>query len=698
MIATLVPYLSISCEFQGEKYEVETFSDTRDQLKIEIRHCSSGEEWHVQLTAAYVEELTRKTGNFKRFDTFCSMIQSALSQRTNTLSLDLVSYDDLEALRQTSLKSRILNSSSPTVPMRNNRYYFILSYVTEFDKIHYPIPLTYVGSLSLEACRELIRKLRAKLYGKKELTPNSAGLLLTTDAHKTILQLQAQNKALMQELEMLRNQVNAYKNSEMTVTGNELRNFGVPEELRVLVNSLETELFNEKSKNSRQLNEYRREIAHLQAELSSSSAYQRNLNRRIEQLNNELSVFKRRRPLCPKETRPFTWGIRSASAGLPHSTPHLVPSRDNYEKSRETGHRSRRDSQLRGGSLDLVQMTRNSNSVCASTIAARPNFLPTGFVQPVRRVGSASPHLCRPSGTPVCESVRYRLNNISRSRDPSPLSLKTSKSPLPRSRSCSEDRAVYGYGKSTRRFDPTAYVRERELRKQERELKRRAERQAQLSSNNFAHGHNNLDPWRTHCIPTTVTHGTRASSVDRSPNVRANIRSNLSSSALSSSCDSLDSRPARPRRARNCGSSHQSIGLNSAFHGYCPRLLQQTVRSSNLQTTSPNGSVCTPSRHHIPGSLHQTNSLLQRKRSPSIVNNRASSVVSLNDSMNSVENGSDIVSYRNSRLQDSKRRPARSCNHPKNSLQSEDQNDDLEEIDRRLNILQDFFQKYLSNT
>lgn len=151
-----------------------------------------------------------------------------------------------------------------------------------------------------------------------------------------------------------------------------------------------------------------------------------------------------RRPLCPKETRPFTWGIRSASAGLPHSTPHLVPSRDNYEKSRETGHRSRRDSQLRGGSLDLVQMTRNSNSVCASTIAARPNFLPTGFVQPVRRVGSASPHLCRPSGTPVCESVRYRLNNISRSRDPSPLSLKTSKSPLPRSRSCSEDRAVYG--------------------------------------------------------------------------------------------------------------------------------------------------------------------------------------------------------------------------------------------------------------
>lgn len=98
----------------------------------------------------------------------------------------------------------------------------------------------------------------------------------------------------MQELEMLRNQVNAYKNSEMTVTGNELRNFGVPEELRVLVNSLETELFNEKSKNSRQLNEYRREIAHLQAELSSSSAYQRNLNRRIEQLNNELSVFKRR--------------------------------------------------------------------------------------------------------------------------------------------------------------------------------------------------------------------------------------------------------------------------------------------------------------------------------------------------------------------------------------------------------------------
>ncbi|TPP66186.1 hypothetical protein FGIG_03031 [Fasciola gigantica] len=696
MIAALVPYLVATCQFQGEAYEVETFSDTHDQLKIEIRHSGSGEEWHVQLTAAYVEELTRKTGNFKRFDTFCAMIQSALSQRSSALNLDLVSYDDLEALRQSKLKSRILNAANSTIPLKNNRYYMILSYVTEFDKIHYPIPLTYVGCLSIEACRELIRKLRAKLYGEKAHVTKPVDSLLTTDSGNTILQLQTQNKALMQELEMLRSQVDVYERSKMNGFGDEFREFGVPEELRVLVNNLETELLNEKNKNSRQIIEYRREVARLQAELSSSNACQRNMSRRIEQLTNELAVFKRRRPPCQQETRPFALGIRSVSAGLPHSTPHMLPPKNNYDRSHQTGHLSRRDSQLRGGSLDLAQMTRNNNAVHPDSIGASPSFVPKGFSQPVRRAGSASPHLYRPTATPLCESIRYRLNSISRSREPSPLSFRASRSPLSRSRSCSEDRTAHGYEKSTHRFDPTAYVRERQRQKQEREMKRQAERQAQLSANTLAHGHTNLDPWRSRYTPSGLSHDTRASSMGRSPGVMAVRHSDFLSPALSSSCDSLASRSARPSRERNRSSSHQSGTLRVAPGGYCPRLMRQTVRSPNLQASSPDDSIFTPSQRHKRGSLHQGNTSRHRNRSPSLLNNRTSPILSLQNSVNSVEDGSDIDSNQSSRLQESKRKSGRASNRPKKPLRLGDRNDELEEIDRRLNVLQDFFQKYLN--
>lgn len=42
-----------------------------------------------------IEELTRKTGNFKRFPIFVNMLLSAISQRSDAVFIDLLTTSDL---------------------------------------------------------------------------------------------------------------------------------------------------------------------------------------------------------------------------------------------------------------------------------------------------------------------------------------------------------------------------------------------------------------------------------------------------------------------------------------------------------------------------------------------------------------------------------------------------------------------------
>lgn len=51
----------------------------------------------VNLLAPFadVEEITHKTGNFKKFAVFVRMLLSALQQRSDSVFVDLLTYSDL---------------------------------------------------------------------------------------------------------------------------------------------------------------------------------------------------------------------------------------------------------------------------------------------------------------------------------------------------------------------------------------------------------------------------------------------------------------------------------------------------------------------------------------------------------------------------------------------------------------------------
>jgi hypothetical protein len=48
---------------------------------------------------ADVEDITQKTGNYKKFSVFVQMLTSALAQRSESVFVDLLTYTDLEMLK-----------------------------------------------------------------------------------------------------------------------------------------------------------------------------------------------------------------------------------------------------------------------------------------------------------------------------------------------------------------------------------------------------------------------------------------------------------------------------------------------------------------------------------------------------------------------------------------------------------------------
>lgn len=106
-----------------------------------------------------IEELTGKTGNFKRFAVFARMVHSAVTQASDSVTLDLLTPSDLEALRA-KRAGRQGSAAAPegsSVSFDPHKRYLIVTYVAEYDRVHYPLPLS---EEPLPAPADMARELR----------------------------------------------------------------------------------------------------------------------------------------------------------------------------------------------------------------------------------------------------------------------------------------------------------------------------------------------------------------------------------------------------------------------------------------------------------------------------------------------------------------------------------------------------------
>ncbi|ETV88245.1 hypothetical protein, variant 3 [Aphanomyces astaci] len=187
--------------FHGVEYYVHVWVES-DELHVQVEEQSvkggaDSDRWGAHFPSLYIEELTKKTGNFKRFYTFVNMLMSALQHKSESVFIDLLTYSDLELYRKRKLGKSAPSTKLPDpVAALNNKRYLILTYAVEFDRVHYPLPLNFVETPSPAMLQRTIRRLKQTLLETRTSS-------IDDPANKTLASMQAENASLRLRIQQL---------------------------------------------------------------------------------------------------------------------------------------------------------------------------------------------------------------------------------------------------------------------------------------------------------------------------------------------------------------------------------------------------------------------------------------------------------------------------------------------------------------
>ncbi|XP_030294859.1 centrosomal protein CCDC61 isoform X6 [Sparus aurata] len=268
--------------FRGVEFSVKVELD-KGLLIVEISDSATADQWRGDFDPAYIEDLTRKTGNFKQFPIFCSMLESAVRKTSDSVTLDLLTYSDLELLRNRKAgvvsRPRGNQQSSALTAKR----YLILIYTVEFDRIHYPLPLPYVGKPDPAALQKEVRALRAELNTVASHGVNKSAELEIQRLRSELALVREEKEAMAKVLERLQ------------VSGS--GSTAGPEDWRTrdVVRTLEEQLGKERAKSQRSASKRCQEQRLLTEQLEELRASERALRIRVKSLTNELALLRRGR-------------------------------------------------------------------------------------------------------------------------------------------------------------------------------------------------------------------------------------------------------------------------------------------------------------------------------------------------------------------------------------------------------------------
>nr|AAH99047.1 MGC115653 protein [Xenopus laevis] len=348
------------CVFRGLEHAVR-IRVTGDRLEVEVEDAVTTEQWRGEFDAQFIEDLTHKTGNFKQFSIFCNMLHSALTQSSESVTLDLLTYADLELLRHRKAGGASRQAPPPKSSALSSKRYLILIYSVEFDRIHYPLPLPYVGKPDPVYLRQVIRELKEELAALRVSTGDGSR--------------ESEVRRLREELLRV---VNEKREAEIALE--RLQDVEIPSSkeashVRILkraVETLEAELQKERIRSQRAATKRREECRQLQEQLDEARASERTLRLKVKSLSNELAMYKRGR-VTPTGPSPQS---RAGSVGL-------APTHRSGSRGEAGTRRERSTSRERSGrsSCERRSLTRQPR-LSPSPVGLRPpRFDPTAYVK-----------------------------------------------------------------------------------------------------------------------------------------------------------------------------------------------------------------------------------------------------------------------------------------------------------------------------
>ncbi|EGZ10393.1 hypothetical protein PHYSODRAFT_519350 [Phytophthora sojae] len=201
---------SAALEFHGARFVV-TLQVQQQLLHLQVEAADAAAAppsvWTGRFPASDIEQLTRQTGNSKRFPVFVQMLLTALHRRSDAVFVDLLTAADLDLYRQRKMQPGTavegLTSAGGAASSGSGKRFLILTYAVEFDRVHYPLSLTPELSPSPEVLQRTIRRLKQAL-AEKENGPTAAGSAASDS------RLADENAVLREENRCLKNTLKQY--------------------------------------------------------------------------------------------------------------------------------------------------------------------------------------------------------------------------------------------------------------------------------------------------------------------------------------------------------------------------------------------------------------------------------------------------------------------------------------------------------
>ncbi|CAJ1382737.1 unnamed protein product [Effrenium voratum] len=408
-------------QFNDAEYVLSVSGDT-ESLSVEVEHAEDGRRWRSRFAANFVEEITRRTGNAKKFDVFVRMLLSALAQESDCVYLDVLTARDLEMLRRHA-NPQGPPTTNPTTAQSDKRY-MILTYRAEFDKVHYPLPLPLDERSEEDVLRAMVGRLKSELSQARETIEQARAPPPPPDNELHTLQRQNRQlsdglQAMQKEAEQLRaelrlrvggpGQQNHVRDDEVLRLRNELTR------TKAEVKSLKDEL---KQRELAQKRAREKEAAELRAERQKAER----LQAQLKKLEEEKRGFGARRGPSAEMRRPSaerTPPIRSRPASRTPSAERARP------PSRPPSRPASRPPPRPSSRASSVASSRE-RTPSPSSFLARGRQAPPPRQEPPRRAAlnrSGSPgrdRSCSPGSTMSPYRRPARPGSNSRERTPSP--------------------------------------------------------------------------------------------------------------------------------------------------------------------------------------------------------------------------------------------------------------------------------------
>ncbi|XP_075771257.1 centrosomal protein CCDC61 isoform X3 [Pelodiscus sinensis] len=267
----------------------------------------------------------------------------------------------------------------------SSKRYLILIYSVEFDRIHYPLPLPYVGKPDPVALQKVIRELKEELAVLKARPGRDfrdAEIRRLRDELSRVLEEKQEVETALLRLQA------ELKLCSKSSAGKEVNI------LKKIVQSLEEELLKERTKHQRLASKRLQENRQLADELAEVKASERSLRVRVKSLTNELALYKKGR-LTP--TGPAPQNRSASSRGFGHAAPSRSSAAALAREERRSTSGERSSSRGRGGAWlgnrprstsrdgpggSQTRLPRQSPS---PTGVRPPRFDPTAFVKAKER-------------------------------------------------------------------------------------------------------------------------------------------------------------------------------------------------------------------------------------------------------------------------------------------------------------------------